>query len=161
MFKRRNSHPKVFNIDTLIGAGTRVHGDIQFVGGLHVDGRVQGNIVAAGERQADKKSASLSISDSGEVEGSVHAPHVILNGTVVGDIVADRRVELGATAKVDGNVYYGLIEMAMGAQINGKLIHYPAPAMTHEVTDSEAVAIGISATASSSGDAVTAGNELG
>jgi cytoskeletal protein CcmA (bactofilin family) len=57
------------------------------------------------------------------VEGSVAVPNVVLNGTVKGDILAHDRVELGATARVTGNVYYGLIEMGMGAEINGKLIH--------------------------------------
>ena len=67
----------------------------------------------------------MSVSDSGLIEGSVNVPNVILNGAVTGDIYASARVELGATAKVAGNVHYGLIEMAMGAQINGKLIHQP------------------------------------
>ena len=49
-------------------------------------------------------------------------PNVVLNGTVKGDIVARERVVLGATARVQGNVYYGVIEMTLGAQIMGKLI---------------------------------------
>jgi cytoskeletal protein CcmA (bactofilin family) len=69
--------------------------------------------------------ATLSVSDSGVVEGSVAVPNVILNGTVKGDILAHERVELGATARVTGNVYYALIEMEMGAEITGKLIHEP------------------------------------
>ena len=52
-------------------------------------------------------------------------PNVVLNGAVKGDILAHDRVELGATARVTGNVYYALIEMEMGAEINGKLIHEP------------------------------------
>ena len=59
------------------------------------------------------------------MEGSVAVPNVVLNGTVKGDILAHDRVELGATARVTGNVYYALIEMEMGAEINGKLIHEP------------------------------------
>jgi cytoskeletal protein CcmA (bactofilin family) len=121
MFKRRKTNLKALQVDTLIGAGTRILGDIQFTGGLHVDGSIQGSV----EAQAGV-AATLSISDSGQVEGSVSAPHVVLNGSVLGDIVATERVELGATAKVTGNVYYGLIEMASGAQINGKLIHQPS-----------------------------------
>ena len=118
MFKRKKDL-KSLHIDTLIGAGTRVIGDVQFVGGLIVDGTIQGNV----ESPPDK-GATLSVSDSGLVEGSVQVPNVVLNGTVNGDIHAGERVELGATAKVAGNVHYGLIEMAMGAQINGKLIHH-------------------------------------
>jgi len=118
MFKRRPKNLKDLRIDTLIGAGTRITGDVQFKGGLHVDGTVLGNIVST-----DDKNSVLSISDSGAVEGTVTVANVVLHGRVQGDIVALDRVELGATAVVAGNVHYGLIEMASGAQINGKLIH--------------------------------------
>lgn len=120
MFNRSSKQPKSLQIDTLIGAGTRVIGDVHFQGGLHVDGAIQGNVEAPSDAPA-----TLSVSDSGLIEGSVQVPNVVLNGSVTGDIHASIRVELGATAKVAGNVHYGLIEMAMGAQINGKLIHQP------------------------------------
>lgn len=123
MFNRHKHQPKSVQIDTLIGANTRIQGDLEFSGGLHLDGAVQGNVTA--EKNSDSR---LSISDSGKVNGSVHVGTVVLHGLVQGDIVAPTRVELGSTAKVDGNVYYGLIEMAMGAQINGKLIHRTAAA---------------------------------
>lgn len=120
MFK---SKPKSQRIDTLIGAGTRIIGDVQFSGGFHVDGHIKGNVDAPPE-----SGATLSVSDSGVIEGAVAVPNVILNGTVKGDILAHDRVELGATARVTGNVYYTLIEMEMGAEINGKLIHEPRKA---------------------------------
>jgi cytoskeletal protein CcmA (bactofilin family) len=105
-------------IGTLVGAETKVHGDIEFSGGFHVDGYVRGNVKAAKDPQS-----LLSISEKGCVEGSVVVPHVLLNGTVKGDVRATERVELGPTAKVIGNVQYKLLEMAIGAQVNGKLIH--------------------------------------
>ena len=125
MFNRNK--PKHQRIDTLIGAGTRIIGDVQFGGGFHVDGHVKGNVDAPPD-----SGATLSVSDSGVVEGSVAVPNVVLNGTVKGDILAHDRVELGATARVTGNVYYGLIEMEMGAEINGKLIHEPRKASRQE-----------------------------
>jgi cytoskeletal protein CcmA (bactofilin family) len=118
MFKSSKTKPG--HIDTLIGAGTRIIGDVQFTGGLHVDGFVKGNVDAPSE-----SGSMLGISDGGVVEGSVAVPNVVLNGKVVGDILAHDRLELGATARVTGNVYYGLIEMAIGAEINGKLVHEP------------------------------------
>lgn len=118
MFNRNKQ--KQQRIDTLIGAGTRIIGDVHFSGGFHVDGHVKGNVDAPPE-----SGATLSVSDGGVVEGAVAVPNVVLNGTVKGDILAHDRVELGATARVSGNVYYGLIEMEMGAEINGKLIHEP------------------------------------
>jgi cytoskeletal protein CcmA (bactofilin family) len=105
-------------IGTLVGAESKVHGDIEFSGGFHVDGYVKGNVRAVKDAHS-----VLSISEKGCVEGAVVVPHVVLNGTVKGDVCATERVELGPTAKVIGNVQYKLIEMAVGAQVNGKLIH--------------------------------------
>jgi cytoskeletal protein CcmA (bactofilin family) len=125
MFNRNKS--KTRRIDTLIGAGTRIIGDVHFTGGFHVDGHVKGNVDAPPD-----SGATLSVSDAGVVEGSVAVPNVVLNGTVKGDILAHERIELGSTARVIGNVYYGLIEMEMGAEINGKLIHEPRKPGTAE-----------------------------
>ena len=105
-------------IRTLVGVDTRVHGDIEFTGGFHVDGYVKGNVEATTDEHA-----ILSISEQGCVEGSVVVPHLLLNGTVKGDVRATERVELGTKARVIGNVQYKLIEMAIGAEVNGKLIH--------------------------------------
>ena len=116
MFKRKPS--KRAKIDTLIGAKTRINGDVEFSGGFHLDGYINGNV--SGELGAG---TVLSVSEQGCVEGSVIAPHVLLNGTVKGDIDAKDRVELGSKARVHGNVHYTVIETAVGAQINGKLIH--------------------------------------
>jgi len=116
MFKR-NKNAKA-KIDTLIGAATRINGDVEFAGGLHLDGYINGSV--KGQLSAD---TFLSVSESGCIEGSVIAPSVILNGIVKGDIEAGDRVELGAKARVLGNVHYTIIETAVGAQINGKLVH--------------------------------------
>jgi cytoskeletal protein CcmA (bactofilin family) len=105
-------------VNSLVGAETRVEGDIEFSGGLHVDGYVRGNVKAPEDDRS-----TLSISERGCVEGSVSVPHVLLNGTVNGDVRATARIELGPKAKVIGNVQYKLIEMAIGAEVNGKLLH--------------------------------------
>ncbi len=118
MFKRNQNKNKNAKIDTLIGAETRINGDVEFAGGLHLDGYINGSV--KGRPSAD---TFLSVSESGCIEGSVIAPSVILNGIVKGDIEAADRVELGAKARVLGNVHYTLIETAVGAQINGKLVH--------------------------------------
>ena len=118
MFRRKQiPHNKV---DTLVGSNSQVKGDLGFSGHCHIDGVVKGNVNA----EADSKSA-LSISEEATVEGGVTVPFVILNGLVRGDVIASQRVELGPTARVIGNVYYNLIEMAIGAEINGKLVHQP------------------------------------
>lgn len=115
MFRRRNR--STARIDTLIGRSARVDGDVEFSGGLHVDGTISGNV-----RATAGAPGMLSVSEHGVVEGSVEAPHVVLNGKVSGDIVATERVVLGAKARVQGNVHYGVIEMALGAEISGKLM---------------------------------------
>jgi cytoskeletal protein CcmA (bactofilin family) len=107
-------------VDTLVGANTRISGDLHFSGGCHIDGTVNGSVTA----DPDSKSA-LSISEGGNIDGGVTVPYVVLNGIVRGDVFANQRVELGPTARVIGNVYYNLIEMAIGAEINGKLVHQP------------------------------------
>ena len=105
-------------INTLVGADTRVNGDVEFSGGFHVDGYVKGNVKATKDN-----TSVLIISERGCIEGSVHVPHVVLNGIVKGDVRATQRVELGPKARVIGNVQYKLIEMSIGAEVNGKLIH--------------------------------------
>jgi len=107
-------------IDTLVGRTAKVDGDVEFTGGLHLDGRVAGNVRAAGD-----PAATLSVSETGSIEGSVEVPTVMLNGVVRGDILARERVVLGATARVEGNVHYGVIEMTLGAEIKGKLVPLP------------------------------------
>jgi len=118
MFGKKNRRHTV--VESLVGANSRLSGDLHFQGGCHIDGTVNGNVTA----DPDTESA-LSISDVGNVDGGVTVPYVVLNGIVRGDVFASERVELGPTARVIGNVYYNLIEMAIGAEINGKLVHQP------------------------------------
>ena len=118
MFGRKQRRHSV--VDTLVGSNSQVNGDLNFSGGCHIDGTVKGNVSADTDGHA-----ALSISENGTVEGGVTVPYVVLNGIVRGDVVASQRVELGPTARVIGNVYYNLIEMAIGAEINGKLVHQP------------------------------------
>ncbi len=118
MFGRKRRRHTV--VETLIGSNTTINGDVNFTGGCHVDGTVKGSVTADPE-----SGSALSISEDGHVDGGVTVPYVVLNGIVKGDVYASQRVELGATARVIGNVYYNLIEMAIGAEINGKLVHQP------------------------------------
>ncbi len=110
-------------VNTLIGEGTRIKGDVRFEGGCHIDGVVDGSVIS--ERDSD---AFLSLSEQGLVDGNVRVPRVALNGKVQGDVFASELLQLGATAKINGNLHYELLEMAAGAEINGKLIHESAEA---------------------------------
>jgi len=115
MFGRRKQTS--MRIDTLLGRTASLNGDLEFSGGLHLDGRVLGNV-----RSNADDGGALSVSETGFIEGSVEVTNIVMNGTVNGDMVARERLVLGEKARVNGNVHYGVIEMASGAVITGKLI---------------------------------------
>jgi cytoskeletal protein CcmA (bactofilin family) len=118
--EKRGNH-SMAAITTLVAEGTTIRGDIEFTGGLHMDGAVEGSISAQGEK------AVLTLSNKGRVEGEIRAPNAVINGKVKGDIIISERLELAAQARVDGNVYYKVLEMAAGAQLNGKMIYQSEP----------------------------------
>jgi cytoskeletal protein CcmA (bactofilin family) len=120
--KHKQHQSTTTHFDTLISAKTQIVGDLQFSGGLHIDGLVRGTI-----RAEEDSEAIVRISDIGEIDGDVIAPHIIVNGTVHGDVYASKHIELAANASIKGNVYYHLIEMAMGAEVNGNLVHHKEP----------------------------------
>lgn len=105
-------------VDTLIGRQTEILGDVRFDGGLHVDGRIKGDV----SNRADKSSA-LWVSESGTIEGDVTVPNVVLNGSVTGDVNVSERLTLAAKARVVGNVHYKMLQMEPGAMVNGQLLH--------------------------------------
>lgn len=111
---------KSARIDTLVGQGTKINGDLIFSGGLHVDGTIKGNVAAE-----EGSTALLIVSEFGKIEGEVKVPNMVLNGEIVGDVYGSTRVELATKARIKGSVYYNLIEMAIGAEVNGGLIHQP------------------------------------
>lgn len=115
---RKSKDSRSSKVHTLIGEDSEVRGDINFEGGLFVDGTIIGNVVAR-----PGTSSVLNLSEKGSIEGEVRVPHIILNGTVIGDVYASERIELAVKARVTGNVFYNLIEMAIGAEINGQLVH--------------------------------------
>lgn len=115
---RRMKPPKVV---TVIGQGTVVEGHVRFSGALHLDGKIKGEVTAE-----PRTNAALIISEQGVIEGDVRVEQLITDGSIVGDVHARNRVELGAHARITGTLYYHLLEMAMGAELNGKLVHCEA-----------------------------------
>lgn len=113
---------------TLISKDSDIIGDVKFTGDLEVQGLVQGNIIA----KADN-GATVRVVDGGRVEGEIHAPVIIINGLVRGDIHCGEHIELAAKANVEGNVHYNLIEMVKGAQVNGSLVYAGAAKKTAKV----------------------------
>lgn len=109
-------------VDTLIGSQVSIRGDVTFSGGLYVEGRIHGAVCAE-----EGAKAILTLSEHGFIEGEVRVPVVIVNGQLDGDLYASDRIELGAHARVQGNIHYRVVEMAAGAMITGRLIHDELP----------------------------------
>ena len=106
------------NIECLIGAGTTVEGSIIFSGGLRVDGRVHGDVIAA-----DDKPGTLVLSEQAQIEGEIRVSHVVINGTVIGLVHAAEYVELQPKANVTGDVHYRTLEIQLGAVVQGRLVY--------------------------------------
>ena len=128
MFGRKKSAPITGKIDTLISKAAQVQGDVEFSGGLHLDGRVTGNV-----RSLGTEPATLWISEQGTVEGSVQVPSVVINGTVIGGGHSSDFLELQTRARVTGDVEYSTIEIHLGAVIQGRLVHQGAAAKAVEL----------------------------
>ena len=103
---------------TLISTSTEIVGDMHFSGELIVEGRIKGNIYAE-----DESAAIIRVAKTGTVEGEICVPSIVINGKVNGDVRSTKHIELAAKAIVVGNVYYNLIEMVMGSEVNGNLMH--------------------------------------
>jgi cytoskeletal protein CcmA (bactofilin family) len=115
---RKSKRFKSARITTLIGRDTEIHGDVVFRGGLHVEGRILGNVLAT-----EDESAMLILAEGGVIEGEVQVANAIVNGRVRGDVRVSDQLDLEASARVEGNVHYHLLEMQLGAEVNGKLVH--------------------------------------
>lgn len=117
LFRKKASKPQT-RIDCLIGAGTRIDGDITFSGGLRVDGHVAGSIVGTGEGQT-----TLTLSEHAKVEGEIRVSHAVINGTVVGPVHVTEYLELQEKSRVTGDVHYVSVEIHLGAVVDGQLVH--------------------------------------
>ena len=105
-------------IETLIGQSIEVDGDLSFNGGLHLDGKINGNV------SSDNGSGSvLVVSEQGQISGDVNVPYAVINGTINGNVYASEKLELSQKACITGNVNYNVLEMASGASVNGNMLH--------------------------------------
>ncbi len=117
MFNNQQSKPQN-RIDSLVGIGTRIEGDVHFAGGLRIDGEIKGGVIADAS-----KPSTLVLSEKARVEGEVRVTHLVVNGTVVGPVYVADYLELQSKAKVTGDVHYRTLEIQLGAIVEGKLIH--------------------------------------
>lgn len=118
-----NKAPKAQSrIDSLIGTGTRVEGNVIFRGGLRIDGEVRGNVLVE-----SGQAGTLVISEQARVEGEISVSHLVINGTVIGPVRVSEFLELQPSARVTGDVEYQGLEMQQGAVVQGRLIHTVNP----------------------------------
>lgn len=127
MFGKKINKPQG-RIDTLIGADTSVVGDVNFTGGLRIDGEVKGNV-----RGTHDHPTTLVISEHARVEGDISVSHLVVNGTVIGPVHASEFLELHAKARVTGDVEYSTIEIHLGAVVQGRLVHQEVLSKTVEL----------------------------
>lgn len=128
MFGKKAPKPQS-RIDSLIGSGTRIEGNISFSGGLRVDGEIQGNV-----RAETGQPSTLVLSEQARIEGVIEVSHLVVNGTVVGPVYASEYVELQSKSRVTGDVYYKTLEMHVGAIVEGKLVHQEQLALPSPVS---------------------------
>lgn len=114
--QQKNNDVMRTQIQTLIGGDTVVEGVIRFSGGLHVVGQVNGNI------ESDDADSLLIINEGGLVKGDVKVNHLIVNGQIDGNVFVNGKVELFDRACINGDVHYNLLELPVGAEVNGNLI---------------------------------------
>jgi cytoskeletal protein CcmA (bactofilin family) len=111
----RNDRNNTSHETSLIARGTVIRGDLRFSGALHLDGRIEGTVLGEGD------DAMFTLSEHGQVHGEIHVPQAVINGHVTGDVVVSVRLELAPLARIDGDLRYHTLEMAAGAQVNGRI----------------------------------------
>ena len=103
-------------VDSLIGAKTRIEGEVFFVGVLRLEGTICGNVRARLEQPG-----TLIVSAQGLIDGEVAGPHLVVNGIINGQVTGFETLELRSSARVSGDVYYKLRAVRQGAIVEGRL----------------------------------------
>ncbi|AOE50722.1 bactofilin family protein [Kangiella sediminilitoris] len=129
----RKNKRKSNNVDTLIADGTCINGDLTFSGALFVDGEITGEV----KGDTDKQSV-LSIGVHGKIKGNISTPYAVIFGQVDGDVYVTEKIDLKPGAKINGDLYYKVIEMNAGAEVNGKMVVVGDPkALEHKSEESQ------------------------
>jgi hypothetical protein len=122
----KNLGKSVESFETIIGASLRVDGNLLLRNSVRIDGVVNGNIL-----QDDEHEATVAIAKGATVTGDIRAQHVIVSGTLRGNIFSSDRVELLETAFVTGDITYGSLGTQVGARIDGKLRQADSESSSH------------------------------
>lgn len=104
-------------VTTLVGADATVTGNLVFDRGCHVGGNVKGDVSALGNKKSE-----LTVAQTGRIEGNAKAARMLIQGAVVGDLCCSGTVTLSSTARIEGSIEYGQIEIEKGAVVKGQLL---------------------------------------
>ena len=118
MFRSKQPNKPQSRIDSLIGVGTKIEGNISFTGGLRVDGEIVGNVTAVAEQPS-----TLVVSEAARIEGEIRVSHLVVNGAITGPVYTAEFLELQSRSRVIGDVHYNTLEMHLGAIVEGRLVH--------------------------------------
>ena len=94
-----------------VGNGTTLTGEANFKGMLRVDGHLSGRV--------SSQDGTLIVSTGGQVDADVEVSVAQIYGTVVGNITATKRIELGRVAKVTGDIQTPALVIEQGAVFEG------------------------------------------
>jgi len=117
MFRKQTNKPQS-RIDSLIGAGTKIEGNVSFTGGLRVDGEITGNVTAVSDQPS-----TLVLSEQAHIDGEIKVSHLVVNGAIKGPVFVEEFLELQSSSKVYGDIHYSTLEMHLGAIVEGRLVH--------------------------------------
>lgn len=101
---------------SVLDAHVVVRGDIETDGMVRIDGRLEGNILRA---------AVVVVGAGASIAGNVNARELVVGGSIVGNVVAEARVEVEATAEVDGDIEADAILIHEGGAVRGRLTVRP------------------------------------
>lgn len=93
---------------SIISAALRLKGNVECEGVVHVDGAIDGDV----------RCDSLTVGETGSVDGHICASEVEVRGTVKGSVQA-RRVLVKASARIAGDVTHERLIVERGAAISG------------------------------------------
>ncbi len=114
--KNKSARYSQSRTDTLIGAGTRIEGNITFTGVLRTDGEINGDVSCD-----DDTCGTVVVNKLGSVTGAIKAPHVVVAGRVLGSVHSSGSIEILQDACVVGDASYMDIVIHEGGVIEGAL----------------------------------------
>lgn len=110
---------KLHRIETIVGRGSHVRGDMEINGSAHINGTVDGSVIASG---------FVTVSETGIVKGGIRGEYAIIGGIVGGNVEVNGKVALGKLGRLKGDVIATRLIIEDGAVFQGRSSMVPEPA---------------------------------